>query len=677
MTAGEFLVNIQDRLEIGCMRRSERISEKTSSREYLKYFPSDIPQTDWKFYGVHYELISGLGRKSNPPDDENLLYIELHIERGSRDKQNRDTKIYKHLVEKFKRIFENNADIKLEKWNWGYRVSQVPLDLRNITNQEDVLGKVKEKFKMLYNRVNQTVIEVLQSVSNESQAQNHFETEGFNEMGNYQNEYSQKLIDSRNIIFHGAPGTWKTYLAKQIAADIITGGKTMNFDMMSEDEAKQKEFEQQIEFVQFHPSYDYSDFVEGLRPVSEGGVHKVGFARKDGVFKDFCKRAIVGQVKGSDFPEIKEDSIVWKVSLQRTGENSVRTDCLENGYIRIGWVNYGDVENFDEFDDFSEGGKSELCAFQNQMKEGDIVVSCYSATETDAIGIITGEYEYHEEGGDYPRYRKVRWLTKIRKNILELNNGKRLTLSTVYKLKIPVSKILEFVKLDTPTRKSEVPPSEKKYIFIIDEINRGEISKVLGELFFSIDPGYRGTKGKVKTQYQNLIESDDVFKDGFYIPENVYVIGTMNDIDRSVDSFDFAMRRRFRFIELKADACTKMLDEVKDPNLREDAKSYMTRLNKEISKIPDLNESYHIGPAYFLKLNDINEQGSDAKFRVLWDEYIQPLLQEYVRGMPNATEIMKGFEKEYFKAKESATDDANSDSESPSEDMPSTNDGDA
>ena len=87
----------------------------------------------------------------------------------------------------------------------------------------------------------------------------------------------------------------------------------------------------------------------------------------------------------------------------------------------------------------------------------------------------------------------------------------------------------------------ETVVERKNYVFIIDEINRGEISKIFGELFFSIDPGYRGVAGTVQTQYQNLIEDGDIYENGFYVPENVYIIGTMNDIDRSVDSMDFAI----------------------------------------------------------------------------------------------------------------------------------------
>lgn len=176
----------------------------------------------------------------------------------------------------------------------------------------------------------------------------------------------------------------------------------------------------------------------------------------------------------------------------------------------------------------------------------------------------------------------------------------------------------------------------KKYIFIIDEINRGEISKIFGELFFSIDPGYRGTAGSVTTQYANLHENET---DKFYIPDNVYIIGTMNDIDRSVDSFDFAMRRRFRFIEIKADARVEMLDSLGEEKKAE-AMDRMSALNREIASTEGLNENYQIGASYFLKLYYIN-------FNQLWTDYLYPLLQDYVRGMYDEQGILERYAKAY------------------------------
>lgn len=285
----------------------------------------------------------------------------------------------------------------------------------------------------------------------------------------YMNPYSNNLMESKNIIFRGAPGTGKSYLAKEIAADIISNGYFDDYTLLTDEQKNQ------MEFVQFHPSYDYTDFVEGLRPKTNTDG-SMGFELQDGVFKNFVARA---------------------------------------------------RNNFD--------------------------------------------------------------------------NSQKL----------------------------------KPYVFIIDEINRGEISKIFGELFFSIDPGYRGQAGEVSTQYANLHDNPN---EKFFIPENVYIMGTMNDIDRSVDSFDFAMRRRFRFIEIKADERLEILDSLGEA--KEEAIRRMTMLNNEISKVEELNDNYHIGASYFLKLNTLT-------CNQLWTDYLSPLLQDYIHGMYDEDGIMKKFAKAY------------------------------
>ena len=284
-------------------------------------------------------------------------------------------------------------------------------------------------------------------------------------------KYKTLLKSNKNIVLTVAPGTGKTYLAKQIAEN-MTGSEP-------------DETNEQYAFIQFHPSYDYTDFVEGLRPIKKEEDKELGFELKNGIFKEFCKKA-------------KDNT-------------------------------------------------------------------------------------------------------------------------------------------------------NKDFVFVIDEINRAEISKVFGELFFAIDPDYRGEKGKVKTQYSNMQTEETRFNDNddyFYVPDNVYIIGTMNDIDRSVESFDFAMRRRFAWEEIKAEDRAVMLKE-EIPDWSDEAQKRMIALNNAIEGIDGLNSSYHIGPAYFLKLN--NYKNDENPWKKLWENHLRVLLSEYLRGMPDTDENLSKLKNAYDK----------------------------
>ena len=185
--------------------------------------------------------------------------------------------------------------------------------------------------------------------------------------------------------------------------------------------------------------------------------------------------------------------------------------------------------------------------------------------------------------------------------------------------------------------------NRKPYVLIIDEINRGDISKIFGELFYSIDKGYRGEVGRVKTQYSNLLDESDEFKDGFYVPKNVYIIGTMNDIDRSVESMDFAIRRRFAWREIKPS--DRFDDIIGDLDCKDDLKNRMERLNKEITDADGLGSAFNIGPSYFKEIKEYREKANP--FECLWDYHLRPLLSEYVRGFPNAEELLDKFKEAY------------------------------
>lgn len=388
-------------------------------------------------------------------------------------------------------------------------------------------------------------------------------------------EYNSKLDNltnllqhTHNLILHGAPGAGKTFLAKEIAKKM---GCSQN----------------EIGFVQFHPSYDYTDFVEGLRPKNQSGG-EIGFERKDGIFKEFCKRALPMN------------------SLEKAYKEKTEFDTRDYEEIRSPYI--FKIESIDEQnDEIKINAKGEKKIFPNSVK--------------------------------------ISYLYELLSNDDFINNPEKI------KSKFPdieeMSEIFYFYLYKKLNR---------KFVFIIDEINRGELSKIFGELFFCIDPGYRGRKGLIKTQYQNLIEKGDEFYDGFFIPENVYIIGTMNDIDRSVDTMDFAFRRRFAFKEIKASENLGMLDELGE--IADKAKARLKKLNEEISKITELSSpsSYHIGGAYFLKLKDF-EGDSNERFQKLWDYHLEGLLKEYLRGTENAEENFEKLRNAYFGSENSEITD--------------------
>lgn len=409
----------------------------------------------------------------------------------------------------------------------------------------------------------------------------------------YQNPFSSMLIESKNLIFRGAPGTGKSYLAKEIAADIISNGYYEKFTQLSEEQRKQ------VEFVQFHPSYDYSDFVEGLRPkVNDDGT--MGFELQDGIFKKFIARAR----KNYEDSQKSKEAIEREVSVQES-----MTDFFSG--IELGVDTFKTI-NGNEFTITS-------------VDESHINISIPGNATVNKLALNVDEIRRMLESD--VKFTKIKDITAF--------FGKTFA-TQAYSYDFAIYKAIKSKRASSAKGKTK-QAELKKYIFIIDEINRGEISKIFGELFFAIDPGYRGRAGEISTQYANLHADPD---EKFYIPENVYIIGTMNDIDRSVDSFDFAMRRRFRFVELRADERLEMLANLEDEELEAEAIRRMSALNREIAAVEDLNENYQIGASYFLKLKTLT-------FDQLWTDYLHPLLQEYIQGMYDEEGIMNRLAKAY------------------------------
>ena len=494
-----------------------------------------------------------------------------------------------------KGIFSGADEYYNERKTWEY-TSYKTMDGREIViycwNIFSTIVFVQECLKR-FGQDGDKIVLIYQEKEENSEDETDEETEGNDNGTGFKKPYSNILLESKNIIFRGAPGTGKSYLAKEIAADIITNGAHCNYSELTDEQKKQ------VEFVQFHPNYDYSDFVEGLRPrLNEDG--SMGFELQDGIFKKFIIRARKNYEDSQKTKEIYERDL----SIQETISDFFSE--IEFGVDKFKTV------NGNEF-------------FITDANESHIYISIPENPSINKLTLSIDEIKKMLESGQV--FDKVKDVTTF--------FGK--TFATQgYSYDFAIFKEIQSRK-SGKKRTTEHQEDLKKYVFIIDEINRGEISKIFGELFYSIDPGYRGKAGEISTQYANLHSNPN---EKFYIPENVFIIGTMNDIDRSVDTFDFAMRRRFRLIEIKANESLKMLDSLGNEELKNEVIKRMARLNNQIVNVEDLNENYQIGAAYFLKLNSMS-------FDQLWTDYLEPLLREYVHGMYDEDDIMRKFAKAY------------------------------
>lgn len=430
-----------------------------------------------------------------------------------------------------------------------------------------------------------------------------------------------------NQILFGPPGTGKTYATIDEALCILDLGY---FEQNKHDRTALKtRFDQlvvaeQVRFVTFHQSFSYEDFVEGLRAATNDDK-QLEYLVEPGVFKRLCDDARTQGIQ----PEagIRSNPRIWKISINGTGASPTKTYCLNHGEARIGWGETGKLsESYqpnDYYQSLGTGNQGTLRYFSDEIVPGDILLCIHSAETIGAVGVVTGDYRYDETVpqevmGDYNHVRPVNWLYRdLQLPILPLNDGKQFTLKTVYSMdRFTWGDLLAHIERSAakPTISIAVTDEQKPHVLIIDEINRGNISRIFGELITLIEPSKRAGKD------ESLSVTLPYSKKQFSVPSNVYLIGTMNTADRSLAGLDIALRRRFTFKEMPPKPDLLDAVEIEGVNIGQ----LLRKMNERIEVL--LDRDHCLGHAYFMSLRD---KGTFADLKFICRQQILPLLQEY------------------------------------------------
>ena len=459
------------------------------------------------------------------------------------------------------------------------------------------------------------------------------------------NQIKDILLLKKNIILQGAPGTGKTYKTAALALSIC--GETIpekHEDVMKRYDELQKEG--RIGFCTFHQSMDYEDFVEGIKPKTEN--EQVAYEIEPGIFKTMCENAknITTERKSEkiDFSKTR----VFKMSLGEKGKDDAEIFdyCLENNVVGLGWGGDKDFSQCKKREDFKAlddtWGAIAMEIFKQWMQIGDVILVSDGTKSVKAIARIVGDYEFHKDAPiDMCQFRKVEWLYTGDLIPISKLYDKNLSQQSIYgfyysnkfgkpdfngTIKVDVINDIITGKVDDETLQN--------YVLIIDEINRGNVSKIFGELITLIEADKRiGGDHPIKVTLPYS-------KDPFGVPSNLYIIGTMNTTDRSVGNIDYAVRRRFAFVTLKADRqilVGKYGEESKQVKLFD---SVFTFLDDD-KKHPDMDiDDLMVGHSYFMA-------DDDNKLRLKLEYEIIPLIQEYSKdGIINVKkdELKKAFD---------------------------------
>ncbi|KJS08958.1 MAG: hypothetical protein VR73_03705 [Gammaproteobacteria bacterium BRH_c0] len=448
-----------------------------------------------------------------------------------------------------------------------------------------------------------------------------------------------------NQILYGPPGTGKTH--QTVVSAVKAADPDFYLDVVGSDTddvtrehwlALKSRYdnlveEKRIALVTFHQSYSYEEFVEGIRASTDDG--KISYSVEPGIFRDICESA---QTKAVPYEvEIKPGAKVWKLSIECAGPSKIFDDCMQTNVARIGWGKAGDLsidpsQRTDEQNSYlatlGSQSLSSLNEFSSGAKVGDWVVVISSITNIKAVGVVSGGYYYekspYKHEATFQNVLPVTWIAKdFDIPFIDLNDNVNLTLKTFYHLRrvspVEVVKLLGKHNL-LPTKSTAAELTN--YVLIIDEINRGNISRIFGELITLIEPSKRAGSE------ESLVARLPYSKKELSVPRNLYLIGTMNTADRSLALMDTALRRRFEFVEMMPDT-TLFTDTppIKGISLR----TLLETLNRRIEFLYD--REHTLGHAFFIPvMQALANSGEDAAFTVLsrvMHKKILPLLQEY------------------------------------------------
>ena len=504
--------------------------------------------------------------------------------------------------------YENEELLKQEKLRDKFPEQKWNPEGSGIEIKETVVPELKEMWSKLINR-----------------EENSKTSNGGDEKETMKNEFD------KNVIFYGPPGTGKTYTTAKRAVEICKTESEKELTDYSEIMEKYNELKKKnrIEFITFHQSYGYEEFIEGIKPIvlneddesedeSENNQESktnikiendIKYDIVDGIFKKFCdnaRKAIIETDNNNDNNDIPLEAIVWKVTVR--GE--VREDCFNNNRVRIDW----------NFDDAGAVG------FVEEVKKGDIIITTDgSRTKINGIAVVIDDKGYILAGEERDTTtRNVKWLAKnIDENIKNINKEKMLHRRTV--ARVPNMKVEDIIKLAKEKNQKElskivIKENKEPYVFIIDEINRGNISKIFGELITLIETTKRSGEGKKECISTKLPYS----KEEFTVPDNVYIIGTMNTADRSIALMDTALRRRFKFEEMLPNYDLLKDIFVEDEGVKVNIGAMLKVINERIEYLYD--REHTIGHAVFLELKENN---NIEKLENIFKKSVIPLLQEY------------------------------------------------